>query len=322
LEMMKLVLLLAFLVTLAFASGTSSEQFEEYIREFNKKYTTEEYATRFANFQESLKRIAAYNTENKEVFGLTKFSDMSTQEFSTKVLMQEKIGKVDTNKVGEFTPVSDMPATFDWRDQNGVSAVKNQGDCGSCWAFSATEAIESTNILKGKTTNSINLSPQQVVDCDHDFVFGCNGGRPSAVYDYIIKVGGQEGINDYPYTAKDGSCKFNATDIELSISTYQSIPKNETALQENLVSLGPLSICLAASRWQDYTSGVMTPTECCLFGICELDHCVQLVGYNTTGNYWTVRNSWGTDWGIDGYIQLEMGHNTCGLLDEVTWPSV
>lgn len=235
--------------------------------------------------------------------------------------MTETLGKVESKDTA-FVPADNLPATYDWRDHNGVSAVKDQGQCGSCWAFSATEAIESANILAGKVNSSINLSPQQIVDCDHDFVFGCHGGRPTGAYAYIIKVGGQEGIEDYPYTATDGSCKFDAQDIEASIDTYKSIPHNETALQEDLVNVGPLSICLDAAHWQDYSSGVLTATQCCTLGICMLDHCVQLVGYNTTGNYWAVRNSWGTDWGLEGYIHLAMGHNTCGLLDEVSWPTV
>jgi len=318
--MKQFVLVLAILVALCYASKDA--QFEEFIRKYNKKYTAGEYSLRYSNFQESLRRVATANAEGGAVFGITKFSDMSAAEFKNVILMKETLGSVDTNNNPQFVPNDALPTTFDWRDHNGVTAVKNQGQCGSCWAFSATEAIESANILKGKTSTSINLSPQQIVDCDHDFVFGCNGGRTSGAYAYIIKVGGQEGIVDYPYTAKDGTCEFNSSDIELSISTYQSIARDESALQTNLVNIGPLSICLDAAHWQDYTSGVLTPLQCCPLGLCKLDHCVQLVGYNTTGNYWTVRNSWGTDWGVEGYISLEIGHNTCGLLDEITWPSV
>jgi len=296
--------------------------FNDYIQKFNKKYTNEEYATRLSNFQESVRRIAYANSGHGAQFALNKFSDMSTDEFKNTVLMKNTLGQVDTRDAKPFTPVGDLPTSFDWREKGGVTAVKDQGQCGSCWAFSATEAIESANLLAGKVNTNISLSPQQIVDCDHDFVFGCDGGRPSAGYAYIIKVGGQEGIDDYPYTAKTGSCAFDASDIEASISTYKSIPHDESSLQQELVNLGPLSICLDAAHWQDYSSGVLSPTQCCSYGICMLDHCVQLVGYNTTGNYWLVRNSWGTDWGENGYIELEMGHNTCGLLDEVTWPSV
>lgn len=321
--MMKVLVLVGVLVVLARAVDPLQSQFEDYIVKFNKKYSDEEYATRFANFQESLHRVAQANTGSGAVFGLTKFSDMSTEEFQNTVLMKKIIGTVDTTKYPrDFTPIASLPTEFDWRDHGAVTAIKNQGDCGSCWAFSATEAIESTNILSGKANNSVNLSPQQIVDCDHDFVFGCDGGRTGGAYAYIIKVGGQEDMADYPYTGKNGDCQFNAQDIDLSIASYQDIPKNETAHQENLVNLGPLSICLDAARWQDYSSGTLTPDQCCFLGLCKLDHCVQLVGYNTTGNYWTVRNSWGTDWGLDGYIQLQMGANTCGMLDDTTWPSV
>jgi len=320
---MKVLMVLCVLVVVAQSLDVKT-QFQNYIAKFNKKYTAEEYPTRLANFQESLKRIDAMNAMNGAVFGLTKFSDRSAAEFQTTVLMKNIISTVDTTTAttGDFTPVAGLPTSFDWRDHGAVTAIKDQGDCGSCWAFSATEAIESSNILAKKANLSINLSPQQIVDCDHDFVFGCNGGRTGGAYTYIIKVDGQEPISDYPYTAKDGSCKFDASDIQASISTYQSIAKTQADHQTNLVNLGPLSICLDAAKWQDYVSGVITPTQCCFAGICKLDHCVQLVAYNTTGNYWTVRNSWGTDWGLQGFIQLQMGANTCGMMDETTWPSV
>jgi len=316
-------LLVVFLLfALAVAELDPKLQFLDFIAKYKKVYRAEEYELRFSNFQESLKRIAEANKADGAVFGITKFSDMSPEEFKNTILMKQTLGQVDTSVGNTFTPDVNLPETFDWRDEGAVTAVKDQGQCGSCWAFSATEAIESTNILAKKVDNTVNLSPQQIVDCDHDLVFGCNGGRTPGAYDYIISAGGQEDMADYPYVAKNEKCQFNHSDIALSISSYQTIAKDETVLQQSLVSLGPLSICLDAAKWQDYTSGVFTEAQCCTLDICMLDHCVQLVGYNTTGNYWIVRNSWNTDWGIEGYIYLEMGHNTCGIRDDATWPSV
>jgi len=197
--------------------------------------------------------------------------------------------------------------------------VKNQEQCGSCWAFSVTENIESMWILAGKSNNSLALAPQQIVDCD-TVDDGCEGGDPPTAYEYIIEAGGLESEQDYPYIAEDESCRFKSQDIVASIKNWQYATSDysETTLQQNLVGYGPLSICVDASNWQDYVSGIMTWYECAWVNI--LDHCVQLVGYNATSSnpFWMVRNSWGTDWGIDGYIYLEMWEDTCGLTYEAT----
>jgi len=178
-------------------------------------------------------------------------------------------------------------------------------------------------ILSKKGSNTtVDLAPQQLVDCS-ELNLGCDGGNPPEAYDYIIDAGGQEDEADYPYTAEDGTCDFNAADIEAKISTwnYATTWYSEDELQTSLVSWGPLSVCVDAESWQDYTSGVMTWEECAYINM--LDHCVQLVGYNTMNNgsaYWIVRNSWNTDWGINGYIYLEKGgySDTCGICHEAS----
>jgi len=212
----------------------------------------------------------------------------------------------------------DIPASFDWREQtpNPVTPIKDQGQCGSCWAFSAVEEIESVWILTGHNVSI--LSPQQVVDCDTGSD-GCNGGDPSTAYAYVMKVGGLESESAYPYTGKNGKCE--ATGVKIATITSWAaaiVRKNETELQNVLAQIAPLSICADASTWSSYTGGVLTK---CPF-LTELDHCIQLTGYgtdSTTGlDYWTVRNSWGTDWGLEGYIQIVRGKNMCGIADEVT----
>jgi C1A family cysteine protease len=162
-----------------------------------------------------------------------------------------------------------------------VTAVKNQGQCGSCWAFSVTENIESMWILAGKANSSIALAPQQIVDCDNSDD-GCNGGEPPTAYQYVINAGGLETNESYPYTAEGGSCTFSKSLVVASIASwkYATSSGDETTLQKNLLGYGPLSICLDASNWQDYQSGVLTAWECAWVDI--LDHCVQLVGYNST----------------------------------------
>jgi len=299
--------------------------FNNFIRKYNKTYSKEEYNQRFQNFQASIRRAAELNRKSpKATYGITKFSDMTPEEFSSTVLMKNPITPSRRNDVGVLdirVSKEELPVSFDWRNKGAVTPVKNQEQCGSCWAFSVTENVESMWILANKATNStVKLSPQQIVDCD-DSDLGCDGGDPPTAYAYIIQTGGLEPAKDYPYTAQDGTCNFKAQDVQAKISSwkYATSDYSETTLQQNLVGWGPLSICVDASNWQDYQSGVMTWEECAWVNI--LDHCVQLVGYQTQsnlGDYWIVRNSWGTDWGISGYIWLEMGSDTCGIAHEAT----
>jgi len=322
---MKYALLLLFICAAVSAIKTinGQNQFSAYVQRFSKNYTVEEYQIRKKNFENSLQRIANLNVHSKKAtYAINKFSDMSVQEFKQTILMKNPI--VPTVRPGVPVLKSDvdaLPVAFDWRNKGAVTAVKDQGQCGSCWAFSVTENVESMWILAGKANNNtLNLAPQQIVDCDTSDA-GCDGGDPPTAYDYIISAGGLEPSSDYPYTAQDGNCNFKQQDVVAKISTwnYATSFYSETELQTNLVGWGPLSICVDASNWQDYQSGVMTWEECAYINI--LDHCVQLVGYQTqssNGDYWIVRNSWGTDWGVNGYIYLEMGSDTCGITHEAT----
>jgi len=224
----------------------------------------------------------------------------------------------------KFLPINKNeapPDKFDWRDKGGVTAVKDQQQCGSCWAFSATENIESVWMLKNgrNVTNMVPLSPQQIVDCDESDG-GCNGGNPPTAYQYVIDAKGMDTNADYPYTAKDGSCNFNAQKVYAKITNwaYACNYWQEDILRASLVQNGAPSICVDAANWQDYVGGVMTGLECAWVNV--LDHCVQAVGYDLTSSapFWIVRNSWGTDWGEKGYIRLQYGDNACGLTNEAS----
>jgi len=208
------------------------------------------------------------------------------------------------------------PPLFDWRNYvpHPITPVKVQGQCGSCWAFSATEEIESAWILSGH--NLTLLSEQQIVDCDKSDA-GCNGGDTPTAYQYVISAGGLETEAAYPYTAKDGKCSATAPKVAtITGFKYATSKKNETQLLNALATIAPISICVDAASWDSYAGGVLTKCG------SKLDHCVQLVGYGTDSasglDYWEVRNSWGTSWGENGYIKLKRGSNICGIADEAT----
>jgi len=291
--------------------------------------TAQEFQHAFNNFQDNVRRIEQKNLASKSAtFSLNKFSDLSPAEFKAAYLMKSPIPtsqqKIPRPLLPRKIQLKDLPTKFDWRDRQVVTAVKDQGQCGSCWAFSVTETVESSYMLKNNITvdKMSPLAPQQLVDCD-DFDLGCNGGNPSFTYEYL-ELYGLEKESDYPYTAKDGTCAYSSGKVFTYVKSWWFATwfANEDTLKQNLVQYGPLSICLDAENWDSYQSGVMTSSQCCEF--CSMDHCVQLVGYDTTATvpYWIVRNSWGTNWGNKGYIWLEMGKNTCLMTEEATYVSV
>jgi C1A family cysteine protease len=311
------VILLGLALVFAFDDQTL---FTAWKAQYNKLYSSsEEEAARFETFKLSIDRVQARNAKSgSATFGLTKYADMTPEEFKSTLLGY--IRPAERSDVGVLSPKGiDVPQTLDWRNQNMVTPVKNQEQCGSCWAFSVTENIESMYCMKNQIdcTTFPPLSPQEIVDCD-TVDQGCNGGDPPTAYQFIMTEGGLEDDSDYPYTAQDGTCNFQASLVKVTITNWQYATQNsdETTMQSNLVSWGPLSICVDAEPWQDYTSGVLMASDCSN----QLDHCVQLVGYDMTQStpFWIVRNSWGSDWGENGYIRLQYGQDTCGCADEAT----
>lgn len=314
-------------------------QFQKYATDFNKQYqTTAEWDTAFANFKASLARIAAAEARGvKGVYGLTKFSDLSKDEFRAKYLMPK--GSIDIKYMANKFDVAPVkaahahgpnadPATWDWRNQNAVTPVKDQQQCGSCWAFSTTENLESMTFLSGRPIPT--LGPQQLVDCDPQSQ-GCQGGWTYWAFEYLLTAGGQESEANYPYTASTGTCAFDASKIDARLQNYTfattpcesgACPTQDNTLRTALHTIGPLSICVNAETWSDWLGLKPIPASECPGDAEDLDHCVQLVGYNWPQQYWIVRNSWNTDWGVAGYIYLQTGGNTCGLGDVVTFANV
>jgi len=293
--------------------------FTAWKQKYNKVYvSSDEESVRLVNFKASIERIQSRNSKTQSnVFGLTKYSDLTPEEFKSTYLGYIPKTNATRNLLTETSITA--PQTFDWRDQKKVTAVKDQGQCGSCWAFSVVENVESIwMIAKGITADQMQpLSEQEIVDCDSQDS-GCEGGDPPTAYAYIMSAGGLETESDYPYTAADGTCSFDKSKVYATISNWRYATKSqdEAAMQNALASWGPLSICVDAEPWQDYSGGVMMASDCSN----SLDHCVQAVGYDLTAStpFWQVRNSWGTDWGESGYIRLQYGQDTCGCADEAT----
>jgi cathepsin F len=294
---------------------------EEFKREHHRDYATmEEEVTRFGHFLENLQLADKRNEEERvsngtATHGITRFSDLSQEEFEKQYLaaMVEPSGA----PIAAVAPASPLlGSSKDWTGKY-TTPVKNQAQCGSCWAFSATEQIESDTMRTlGKTYI---LSPQQLVSCTPFPSMGCNGGWTENAYKYVTSAGGIEQESDYPYTSmtgKTGSCKADDNKFVVTVDKYYGV-KGESSMADYVLSTGPLSVCLDASRWNTYTGGIMTSCG------NNVDHCVQAVGVDTGNNgYWKVRNSWGTSWGENGYIRLSYGHNTCDITNDPTYTKV
>jgi C1A family cysteine protease len=311
----------AFLVASASAITITPEivrAFDNFRVKYGKSYSDEELSTRLEIFAQNLEMANKLNEEHilvggTAVFGITKFMDITTEEFQRTYLTYRPLN--GSRPVADL-PKTDVAAVVDWRTKNVVTPVKDQGQCGSCWAFSATEAIESYAALSGKYS-LLSLSAQQINSCDKTDG-GCNGGNTETAYGYVKSAGGLELASDYPYTSgttgKTGTCNFVASKVAVKITGYKAVPTGESNLQTAL-NAGPVSICLAATRFQTYTGGILKTCD------NNVDHCVQGVGYDTGSDpYWLVRNSWGTSWGEKGYIRIATGKDLCKIADDVTYP--
>jgi len=313
-------------------------QFEDFMTKHNKVYESDEDKEyRFGVFKSNLVRIAELNALNEAVHGVNKFTDMTFAEFSRTMMRYrphaykrpEAVVSVPSR---ENVDIVGNVTSFDWRTKGAVTAVKDQGQCGSCWAFSATEEVESAHFLQ-KGSLPI-LAPQQTVSCDTTDG-GCDGGDTTTAYAYMQEKG-VETEAAYPYTSGvsgvTGTCTYNSADVVTKVAnfTYATPPctsacntQDEETLAANLLTYGPVSICVdATDAWQSYTSGVL---KTCPHAYTDLDHCVQLVGFDTNAlgvKFWLVRNSWAADWGVAGYIHLLYGSNVCGVADEATLVTV
>jgi len=321
---MKFLLLIALLclVSVSLSVRVSDEQqFKNWMKTFDRQYETQaEYSEKLSIFSDNLVRYAKLNEKSVGVaHGPTKFSDMTHEDFVAKYLIKNftspKIRGEQINVARPLRQANPLPTSYTWVSKGATTPVYNQGQCGSCWAFSTTESIESMNFLAGNPLTS--LSMQQIVDCDTSDD-GCNGGDPPTAYQYVMSAGGLETYANYPYTAQDGQCQFQASLISQSISSWQYVTQsqNENQMQQFTYSSGPPSVCVDASTWDSYNGGVYTSQDCGT----QLDHCVQIVGWDVVSgtNAWVVRNSWGTGWGYSGYLYVAIGQDACGIAQECT----
>lgn len=310
------------------AYPTKESLFEEFVEAFGMHLSAEEYETRLDNFLKNLDDIILLQSldMSAEYSHLSPLAAHSNGEFKAMHGLRPELASnlLRNGHEAELLSTDDVPDAYDWRDQGAVTPVKNQGSCGSCWAFATVANIEGVNFLK--TQKLVSLSEQELVDCDTDQDQGCNGGLPTSAYKDMIKHKlGLELESDYPYRARDETCTAETSSMRVYINDYKVFAKDEVQIAAGLVQHGPLAIGLNAAMMQYYIGGIADPWDI----FCNkhmLDHGVTLVGFGKgkgrligiEKDYWIIKNSWGPMWGEKGYYRLRRGKNKCGMATMVS----
>lgn len=306
---------------------------EEYKRLYGREYTDVEEVKRYKIFEEKLMMIEIHNKKYVQnltsyYMGVNQFSDMTHEEY----LSYNGLIKIDLGIKSQCKPMKAfsfmdlltdvfLPTEVDWRKKGLVTKIKDQGKCGSCWAFSTTGTIEGQYAKTGGKL--LSLSEQQLVDCSTENK-GCNGGLMDRALMYV-KSDGIETEVDYPYKGMDGQCKYDKSKVAVNIGGCVAVTaRDEDALKEAVAMQGPISVAIDANHpsFQSYQGGIYDEENC---STTLLDHGVLVVGYGTESgqDYWIVKNSWGTMWGDEGYIKMSRNKdNQCGIASEANYPTM
>ncbi|CAD5232419.1 unnamed protein product [Bursaphelenchus xylophilus] len=302
--------------------------FFKYIIQFGKEYDSNSTVSdRFTKFQNSLKRVAQRQQENPLAeYGVTKFSDLTVEEFRANFTGIKNVSDIQAlhEDATPATPIrskrSVSPASFDWRSKNGVTPVKDQKQCGCCYAFAAVGAIESQYKIKNK--KDIDLSEQQAISCTYeqsayDNNGGCDGGSSPGVLRYAIDKGLTTEAN-WKYTSGDNlqvpSCQSKP--VAFKISKQQQLPQdNEDNTAKVVATVGPVVTYVDADQMMDYKSGILDAPK--PSGGWQINHGVLIVGYGSANgvDYWVIKNSWGTGWGESGFVRIRRGKNSLQVAD-------
>ncbi|XP_072449888.1 procathepsin L-like [Chiloscyllium punctatum] len=342
---MKLTLILGCVVvsTLAAASGHTfdsalDEDWKNWKSQHGKQYTKDEENYRRMIWEDNMRFIEQHNLEysmGKRTFtvGMNQFGDMTNEEFNEIMNGFRPVDADNAHEVDESDDdINDEESnedennddlTIDWRTKGFVTPVKNQGHCGSCWAFSATGAIEGQWFERHKQL--VSLSEQNLVDCSTEYgTHGCRGGWMSHAFEYVVKSHGINSAADYPYLASDEECKFMPNKTAAMIRHYAFVIRGEKYLARVVERIGPVSIAVDASQrdFQLYRSGIYYNQNCTKH---LPNHAMLVVGFGTDNRqkYWLVKNSWGTGWGDEGYIKMAKDvQNMCGIANYGVYPIV
>nr|AAR99518.1 cathepsin L protein [Fasciola hepatica] len=308
--------------------GSNDDLWHQWKRMYNKEYNGADDEHRRNIWEENVKHIQEHNLRHDlglvtYTLGLNQFTDMTFEEFKAKYLTEmSRASDILSHGVPYETNNRAVPDKIDWRESGYVTEVKDQGNCGSCWAFSTTGTMEGQYMKNERT--SISFSEQQLVDCSGPWGNnGCSGGLMENAYQYL-KQFGLETESSYPYTAVEGQCRYNEQLGVAKVTGYYTVHSGSEVELKNLVgSEGPAAVAVdVESDFMMYRSGIYQSQTCSPLSV---NHAVLAVGYGTQGgtDYWIVKNSWGLSWGERGYIRMVRNRgNMCGIASLASLPMV
>ncbi len=296
-------------------------------QEHGKQYSSEaEENLRYGVWKQNSDMIDSHNKRadaGEETFwmGMNHLGDMTREEIVATFNGYKMESDNSTEDVFEPSPYFVPEENVDWRTKGAVTPVKNQGQCGSCWAFSTTGSLEGQHFLKkGKL---VSLSEQNLVDCSKKND-GCQGGLMVTAFEFIIKNDGIDTEESYPYKGHNEKCRFKEQDVGATETSYKKISKDSVSgVMEACSKVGPISVAMDASRssFQFYKKGIYKDKRC---SSKKLDHGVLCVGYGTESgeDYFLIKNSWGKRWGMEGYFMISREDNMCGIATSASYPIV
>jgi len=303
--------------------------FTQFLAQHGKSYGHDEMAHRYATFKANLQRVESHNEEytaGRQSFylGMNRFGDWTNDEYRSYVgRIQRPLPGIEASAT--IRPLLGLPAAVDWRTSGYVTPVKDQAQCGSCWAFSAVGGMEGAHMAAaGKL---LSLSEQELVDCAANGQDNCdNGGWMTDGFTWAIQ-NGMESEDDYPYTAESlGKCNFDATKVVAKYSSYVNVTVGSEPALQTASAAGVVSVAIdAGSFWFQLYSGGVYDDSSCQSALEDLDHGVTLVGYGhdtaSGKDYWWVKNSWAASWGEQGYIRMVRNkNNQCGIATCASYP--
>ncbi|KAK0068475.1 cathepsin-L-like cysteine peptidase [Biomphalaria pfeifferi] len=318
-----------FALALAVASASTTANWLIFKSKHNKTYSGDEDVIRRYIWESNLKVIVEHNeryAQGLETYylGENKYADMTHEEFVRTMNGLRVNRPLNPGNFVSGLLKNALPDSVDWRKEGYVTDIKDQGQCGSCWAFSTTGSLEGQHFKASKSL--VSLSESNLVDCSQKFGNqGCNGGLMDQAFQYVIKNKGLDTEQSYPYKPEDRKCAFKTANVGATENSFKDVTSgSEDALQEAVATIGPISVAIDASHnsFQLYKGGIYNERQC---SSTQLDHGVLAVGYGAEGNkdFWIVKNSWGKSWGEEGYIRMTRNKkNQCGIATMASYPIV
>ncbi|XP_064596068.1 procathepsin L-like [Liolophura sinensis] len=312
-------------------STSPVDEWKTFKTNYGKVYEGSEDDKRYQIWKQNVAFINQHNSEadkgrHSYRLGVNAFADMTRKEHKRLLRYGDLSNAQHFCKGKPDYRHGKLPESMDWRSLGFITPVKNQGQCGSPWAFAVTGSVEARHAMYCSPHQLVSLSEQNLMDCSDKYGnYGCNGGYMDTSFEYIRENGGIDTEASYPYEAKDGKCRFNPNTIGAKIRGCVDLPKgNETALQIIVYTNGPVTIGMnaGAPSMEFYKSGIYDDPQCTS---TDINHAALVVGYGVMDGkkYWIVKNSWGTGWGMKGYILIARDHgNLCGVASLASYPEM